>query len=143
MRTLRCISNVLILVFLVSATTSVAADEKQMSLRVATAQIPVTEDITENSAAIQRALDVAIRDKADVLLTPEGSLSGYTPTFDQSEVEAQLATIVKRASSAGLALAACTAITLMVLPKVALPFAHIWIPALVLWSLLALTTVLA
>ena len=81
------------------------AAETANELRVATAQIPVTNDIAANAAAIHRALDVAIREGADILLTPEGSLSGYTPTFDQAEVERHLAAIRKRASAAELALA--------------------------------------
>ena len=72
---------------------------------IATAQIPVTRDISANAAAIHRALDVAIRENADILLTPEGSLSGYTPEFDQTEVETHLAGILKRARTAGVALA--------------------------------------
>jgi predicted amidohydrolase len=80
-------------------------EETATELRVATAQIPVTRDISVNAATIHRALDVAIREKADILLTPEGSLSGYTPKFDQAAVDKHLETILKRASSAGLALA--------------------------------------
>ena len=87
------------------------AEKGESTLRVATAQIPVTRDIAANAATIQRALDVAIRAKADILLTPEGSLSGYTPKFDQAEVEKQLAEIVDRASEAGIALALGTCYT--------------------------------
>ena len=68
-----------------------AKEDEKVSLRVATAQIPVTNSIAENSATIHRALDVAIKEQADILLTPEGSLSGYTPKFDQAEVEKELA----------------------------------------------------
>jgi len=82
-----------------------SADESATTLRVATAQIPVTKNIEENVAAITRALDVAIQEKADILLTPEGSLSGYTPQFDQAAVDAHLKKIVDRAGEAGLALA--------------------------------------
>lgn len=74
-------------------------------IRVAAAQIPVTRDVAANAAAIHRALDVAIREKADILLTPEGSLSGYTPDFDQALVEKYLASILQRAQAAGMALA--------------------------------------
>jgi predicted amidohydrolase len=81
------------------------AAEQYPTLRVATAQLPVTKDITANAAAIHRALDVAIKENADILLTPEGSLSGYTPEFDQSEVDKQLAKILDRARTAGIALA--------------------------------------
>ncbi len=84
---------------------SAIADDNEQTLRVATAQIPVTLQISDNAAAIHRAIDVAIRDNADILLTPEGSLSGYTPDFEQVEVDLHLKGILDRAGSAGLALA--------------------------------------
>ncbi|MBE0699609.1 MAG: hypothetical protein IH586_22010, partial [Anaerolineaceae bacterium] len=62
-------------------------------LRVAGAQIPVTEDITKNIAALLRAIDFARDVNADILLTPEGSLSGYTPLFDPQAVQDGLATV--------------------------------------------------
>ena len=74
-------------------------------LRVAVAQIPVTRDIAANVKTIHRAIGCAVADQADVLLTPEGSLSGYAPKFDQQRVETELEKIVARASSSGLALA--------------------------------------
>ena len=79
--------------------------EKARRLRVAVAQIPVTRDITANVEVINRAIDQAVAEKADILLTPEGSLSGYTHQFDQSQVESALKKIVAKASSSGLALA--------------------------------------
>ena len=80
-------------------------DQQNRSLRIATAQIPVSNSISDNSATIHRALEVAIKEGADILLTPEGSLSGYTPKFDQEKVDEELRKIVKRASKAGVALA--------------------------------------
>ena len=80
-------------------------DQRNRSLRIATAQIPVSNSISENSATIHRALEVAIKEGADILLTPEGSLSGYTPKFDQAKVDEELRKIVKGASKAGMALA--------------------------------------
>jgi len=74
-------------------------------LRVATAQISVTRYIASNIKTISRAIDEAVKENADILLTPEGSLSGYTHQFDQSQVEAALEKIVAKASSSGLALA--------------------------------------
>jgi predicted amidohydrolase len=85
-----------------------AADEShpsQHSLRVAIAQIPVTRDIDANRKIIERSIDRAVEQKAEILLTPEGSLSGYTPQFDQKAVEKALQAIVDRASSNDLALA--------------------------------------
>ena len=87
------------------STNPISAEPEKTTLRVATAQLPVTRDISANAAAIHRALDTAIQEKADILLTPEGSLSGYTPEFDQAEVDRQLAKILDRTRSAGIALA--------------------------------------
>lgn len=80
-------------------------DGKPRRLRVATAQICVTRDIATNVKTINRAIDQAVAEKADVLLTPEGSLSGYTHQFDQSRVEEALKKIVTKASASELALA--------------------------------------
>lgn len=74
-------------------------------LTVATAQLPVGEDIDENVAAISRAIDIAVAKGADILLTPEGSLSGYTHKFDQKAVEKGLAIVLDKAQKGDLALA--------------------------------------
>jgi len=76
-----------------------------MKLRVAGAQIPVTEEIHANVAAIDRAIDFAVAQGADLLLTPEGSLSGYTPAFDPTAVAAALQHVTTRARDHRLALA--------------------------------------
>ena len=84
-----------------------SADSTQQArrLRVAVAQISVTRDIKANIATISKAIDRAVAEKAEVLLTPEGSLSDYTHKFDQSKVRAGLRKLVAKASSANLALA--------------------------------------
>ncbi len=74
-------------------------------LRIAGAQIPVVRDIKRNLAAIMRAIDYAIAEKADVLVTPEGSLSGYTHEFDAAAVSRALGEAVRRAHEGHLALA--------------------------------------
>jgi predicted amidohydrolase len=74
-------------------------------LRVSVAQISVVADIDANITTIARAIDRASAEKAEILLTPEGSLSGYTHKFDQARVEAGLKKLVSRASDADLALA--------------------------------------
>ena len=80
-----------------------------MHLRVAGAQIAVTPSVDRNIAAIERGIDFAARHGADVLLTPEGSLSGYTHEFDEHQVEAGLRRVTGRAQDArvGLALGTC------------------------------------
>ena len=82
-----------------------------MRIRVAGAQISVTSDIAENRRAIFRAINYANEQKADILLTPEGSLSGYTHEFDQRKTEIALADIIGLASKhgVGLALGTCFA----------------------------------
>ena len=58
-----------------------------MKLTVALAQIPVTDNIGENLKTILEAIRFAAQNKADILLTPEGSLSGYSHEFDVPEME--------------------------------------------------------
>ena len=74
-----------------------------MTLRVAGAQIPVARDIDANLAAIFRAIDFAAAEKAEVLLTPEASLSGYTHEFDARRVADALDQVVARAKGEKLA----------------------------------------
>jgi hypothetical protein len=62
-------------------------------LRVADAQIPVRSDIEVNVEIIMRAIDFAAAEQAAILLTPEGSLSGYTPSFNAAAVEQALAKV--------------------------------------------------
>ncbi|MBO3803132.1 MAG: carbon-nitrogen hydrolase family protein [Candidatus Brockarchaeota archaeon] len=79
-----------------------------MKLRIAGAQIPVTENVGANLESINRAIDYALGEEADILLTPEGSLSGYTHAFNQNEVSSALDSIVEKAKGRlGLALGTC------------------------------------
>ena len=80
-----------------------------MRMRVAGSQIGVTADIDSNVSKIIRAIDFACNEKADILLTPEGSLSGYTQDFDPVAVEEALAQVTSAACAkkVGLALGTC------------------------------------
>ena len=80
-----------------------------MQIRVSGAQIPVVADIESNVKVIDRAIDYAAGENADILLTPEGSLSGYTHKFDTKAAEQALAYVTQRAKEAnlGLALGTC------------------------------------
>lgn len=75
------------------------------SIRVCCAQLCVRDDIAENVRSINGAIDFAAGQQADILLTPEGSLSGYTNRFDQKAVEKALPDILARARKTGLGLA--------------------------------------
>jgi predicted amidohydrolase len=78
-------------------------------IRVAGAQVAVTRDVAANEATIVRAIEYARDEGADILLTPEGSLSGYTPAFDSQAVRDALTRVTARARDAvvGLALGTC------------------------------------
>lgn len=55
-------------------------------IRIAGAQIPVTDTMEENVKHIKTAIDWANKNNVDMLLTPEGSLSGYIAySFEQLE----------------------------------------------------------
>jgi predicted amidohydrolase len=76
-----------------------------MTIRVAGAQLPVTDDVQDNVLAIGRALEFAAKERAQILITPEGSLSGYTSHFDAREVTDGLRRVTAQASTAGVGLA--------------------------------------
>lgn len=80
-----------------------------MKLRVAGAQLPVTDEVETNVATLERALEFARQEDSAILLTPEGSLSGYTPHFDTAVVTQALDhfTGLARAAGVGLALGTC------------------------------------
>lgn len=80
-----------------------------MLLKIALAQIPVTTDITANTAAVIRGVEFAHKENADILLTPEGSLSGYTKDFDNELFAEALDKVTSLAKeySVGLALGTC------------------------------------
>ncbi|NQZ71076.1 MAG: carbon-nitrogen hydrolase family protein [Lentisphaeria bacterium] len=74
-------------------------------LRVAAFQMSVSLDVAENVAKLKAAIDKAAEDGAEILLSPEGSLSGYTHEFDAADVEEALATITDYAKEKGIGLA--------------------------------------
>jgi predicted amidohydrolase len=75
-----------------------------LRLRVAGAQLPVGRDVGQNLLTILRAIEYAARERAQVLVTPEGSLSGYTPQFDAAATAQALDQVRHRARAAGIAL---------------------------------------
>jgi predicted amidohydrolase len=97
----------LIIAFMIAGSSAVEEKPGRApdKLRVAGAQIPVVPDIQKNLVAITRAIDYAVAEKADVLVTPEGSLSGYTHEFDADAVSRALGEVIRRARKGHLALA--------------------------------------
>lgn len=74
-------------------------------LHIAGLQMPVTPDVSENEARIAAGIRRAAADGASYLLTPEASLSGYHPRFDQPEVEAATERLAEEAKELGVGLA--------------------------------------
>jgi len=81
------------------------------SLRVAGYQMAVTPDIDENSRRILWAIERAAALGADVLLTPEGSLSDYTWRFDRRQVAVALGRVTEAAAERRLGLVLGTCMT--------------------------------
>ena len=76
-----------------------------VELRIAGAQLPVTDDIASNVGAVSRAIAYAQTVGADILLTPEGSVSGYRADFDPEAVREAVDRLVAQAREAHVALA--------------------------------------
>ena len=72
---------------------------------IAGKKIAVTNDVTRNKESIIKALHQASAEKTDILLTPEGCLSGYTHEFNQEEVTPALKEVLKVAKELGVGLA--------------------------------------
>ncbi len=81
----------------------------EKNLRVAGAKLSVSDNIDTNIASIKKAIDFSREEGADILVTPEGSLSGYTADFDIKKAEEGLKEIMSYARDAhiGLALGTC------------------------------------
>lgn len=71
--------------------------------------MPVSSNIRHNADRICKAIWQAARVRAEIQLTPEGSLSGYRPDFDAREAAEALqrVTSVAKRLSVGLALGTC------------------------------------
>ncbi len=80
-----------------------------MRLRVSGAQINVIDnDVSRNFSTISSALDYASAEHADILLTPEGALSGYefeNQPFDFPAVTQAAADLARKAKSLAIGLA--------------------------------------
>lgn len=75
------------------------------TLTVAGVQMETSSDVAANRDRILHHLARAAAEGAEILLTPEGALSGYTHEFDQAQVDVALEAVVERAASLGIGLA--------------------------------------
>jgi len=79
-------------------------------MRITLAQLPVNDgDIEANLIGLKEAVAQAADEKSDIILTPEGSLSGYTHLFDQIRLKEALAELESFAAKrrVGMALGTC------------------------------------
>ena len=92
----------------------------ERKLRIAGAQIAVSSDVAANEQRILRAIGQAAEDRADFLLTPEGSLSGYRADFGRTEVAEATERVADAARAAGVGLALGTCYKELGRPELAL-----------------------
>jgi len=74
-------------------------------IRIAAVQMRVGNDICANEARILKAVEAAAKARADILLSPEGSLSGYTSRFNQASLALSLGRVLSKAKTSGVGLA--------------------------------------
>jgi len=82
---------------------------KSDSIIIAGYQMIVSNDINSNKEKILEGIRWAAGEEADFLITPEGSLSGYTSNFDREQVQNALTEIESEAKklNIGLMLGTC------------------------------------
>jgi len=88
----------------------VSGSEKTIpEIRLAGLQMLVGTDIGKNKEQILQGINGAARDGVSFLVTPEGSLSGYTSNFNQEELSRALDEVTSAAKKAkvGLLLGTC------------------------------------
>ena len=82
---------------------------ESISLKIAGYQMIVSDDINSNKQNILAGMHNALIEGADFLVTPEGSLSGYTSNFDQAQLQDALSELesAAKALKIGLMLGTC------------------------------------
>lgn len=108
------ISSVCITVYLLFASQATGQVDQSVkeagpAMKISGFQMNVTTNITDNKDQIMKGITRAEAEGASFLATPEGSLSGYTSNFKQSEVKAALNEILAYAikMKLGLLLGTC------------------------------------
>lgn len=73
-------------------------------IRLAGAQIPCSKNIQKNIETIKTAIDWAVENKVDYLVTPEASLSGYQDVFDSDDLKNGLTEVESYVKETGISL---------------------------------------
>ena len=109
----RLSASVIILIFLfmplVTSQLNAQHNNTKSPVIISGLQMDVSNDIDSNRKQIVEAIKKAASEKADFLVTPEGSLTGYTSNFDQKELAGALEAVTAEASrlKVGLMLGTC------------------------------------
>jgi predicted amidohydrolase len=91
MRGFRWFCGIIILLITLSAIKLEGqANNDKAALKISGLQMNVTNDIASNLKQIEEGIVKAASEGADFLVTPEGSLSGYTSSFDQNTLAESL-----------------------------------------------------
>ncbi len=95
--------------FLLSQILSISLINGQSEIRMAGLQMLVGSDIGKNKEQILEGITRAAKEGATFLVTPEGSLSGYTSNFNQEELSRALDEVreAARKVKVGLMLGTC------------------------------------
>jgi predicted amidohydrolase len=104
-----CITALLFFTPLTYSQLSPQAKEETSSILLSGLQMNITNNIKANKEQIIAGIEKAFHERADFLVTPEGSLSGYTSNFSQTEVASALEEIKAAAvkMNVGLMLGTC------------------------------------
>jgi predicted amidohydrolase len=104
-----CITALLIFTPLTYSQLAPQAKEVKSSILLSGLQMNVTNNIRDNKDQILAGIGKAFHEGANFLVTPEGSLSGYTSNFNQAEVISALEEIRSAAvkMKVGLMLGTC------------------------------------
>lgn len=102
---------IIIFIFLTLISMQLKAQDKAVKspVKITGLQMNTSDDISVNLKQIVEGIRRAAADGADFLVTPEGSLSGYTSNFDQKELARAMETVISEASKmkVGLMLGTC------------------------------------
>jgi predicted amidohydrolase len=106
---IRYLKLVLILVFMNRMNVEAQEKKDAATLTISGLQMDVTNDIKANRDLILDGIRKAAANGSTFLVTPEGSLSGYTSNFDQKELDEALKIVTAEASrqKVGLMLGTC------------------------------------
>ncbi len=104
-----CLIELVVFILLSAGIASAQAGNGKSSIVLTGLQMTVTSDIKTNKETILNGIRKAVMDGSDFLVTPEGSLSGYTSNFNRNDLAVALEEVVAEAKKlrVGLMLGTC------------------------------------